>query len=139
MSTREKDRQQAMGNRHQENVRTKFSATKIFSFGRKACGFVETVYRVSVQLLASEQWGLISQMRRAAVSISSNIAEGYGRQVTRECHHHLSIGRGSLLELETQVLLCRSFGYLEGSRAEVLLREIEQISKMLGSLIAKLR
>jgi len=53
--------------------------------------------------------------------------------------HHLSIGRGSLLELETQVLLCRSLGYLEGSRAEVLLREIEQISKMLGSLIAKLR
>ena len=60
-------------------------------------------------------------------------------RLQREYHHHLSIGRGSLLELETQVLLCRSFGYLEGSRAEVLLREIEQISKMLGSLMAKLR
>ncbi|HKX49494.1 MAG TPA: four helix bundle protein [Candidatus Binatia bacterium] len=69
----------------------------------------------------------------------SNIAEGYGRRATGEYHHHLSIGRGSLLELETQVLLCRSVGYLEGSSAEVLLREIEQISKMLGSLIAKLR
>jgi four helix bundle protein len=54
-------------------------------------------------------------------------------------NHHLSIGRGSLLELETQVLLCRRLGYLETSRAEVLLREIEQISKMLGSLINKLR
>ena len=72
-------------------------------------------------------------------SIPSNIAEGYGRQATGEYHHHLSIGRGSFLELETKVLLCRSLGYLEGSRAEVLLREIEQISKMLGSLIAKLR
>jgi four helix bundle protein len=78
-------------------------------------------------------------MRRAAVSIPSNIAERYGRQATGEYHQHLSIGRGSLLELETQVLLCRRLGYLEGSRAEVLLREIEQISKVLGSLIAKLR
>lgn len=68
-----------------------------------------------------------------------NIAEGYGRQATGKYHHHLSIGRGSLLELETQVLLTLRLGYLERSLAEVLLREIEEISKMLGSLINKLR
>jgi len=139
MSTREKG--QATGNgQHASGERSnKVLSYKDLLVWQKSMRLVETVYRLSVQLPASEQWGLISQMRRAAVSIPSNIAEGYGRQATGEYPHHLSIGRGSLLELETQVLLCRSLGYLEGSRAEVLLREIEQISKMLGSLIAKLR
>jgi four helix bundle protein len=100
---------------------------------------VEAVYRLSFKFPATEQWGLISQMRRAAVSVPSNIAEGYGRQATGEYHHHLSIGRGSLLELETQVLLSLRLGYVGESHAQIMLRDIEEISKMLGSLINKLR
>jgi four helix bundle protein len=100
---------------------------------------VEAVYRLSFKFPATEQWGLISQMRRAAVSVPSNIAEGYGRQATGEYHHHLSTGRGSLLELETQVLLSLRLGYVGESHAQIMLRDIEEISKMLGSLINKLR
>ncbi len=65
-------------------------------------------------------------------------AEGYGRQATGEYRHHLSMGRGSLLELETQVLLCHGLKYLEAADADSLLAEIEEISKMLASLISKL-
>ena len=77
-------------------------------------------------------------MRRSAVSIPSNIAEGYGRQATGEYRHHLSFSRGSLLELETQLLLCRRLNYVEKDDADSVLGEIAEISKMLGALIAKL-
>jgi four helix bundle protein len=100
---------------------------------------VETVYRLTNRLPSSEQWGLISQMRRAAVSAPSNIAEGYGRQATGEYRHHLSMARGSLLEVETQLLLCQRLEYLEIEEARPILLEIEEISRMLATLISKLR
>ena len=77
-------------------------------------------------------------MRRSAVSVPSNIAEGYGRQATGEYRHHLSFSRGSLLELETQLLLCRRLNYMQKDEVEAVLEEIAVISKMLGSLISKL-
>ena len=139
MSTREKGQakgngQQALGKRS-----NKILSYKDLLVWQKSMQLVETVYRLTVQLPTSEQWGLISQMRRAAVSVPSNIAEGYGRQATGEYHHHLSIGRGSLLELETQVLLSLRLGYVGESHAQIMLRDIEEISKMLESLINKLR
>jgi four helix bundle protein len=97
-----------------------------------------TVYQMTARLPASEQFGLIFQMRRSAVSVPSNIAEGYGRQATGEYRHHLSIGRGSLLELETQLLLCQRLKYLPEPETNSILAEITEISKMLGSLISKL-
>src|SRR5262245_11224346 len=99
---------------------------------------VETVYRITEQLPSAEQWGLISQMRRAAVSVPSNIAEGYARQATGEYRHHLAIARASLLELETQVLLCERLTYLTDVDSKPILRDIDEISKMLASLISKL-
>ena len=99
---------------------------------------VESIYRLTASLPASEQFGLIAQMRRSAVSVPSNIAEGYGRQATGEYRHHLLICRGSLLELETQLLLCRRLKYSSEQEIDPLLTEITEISKMLGSLIAKL-
>lgn len=106
---------------------------------QKGMELVESVYRLTFKLPSIEQWGLVSQMRRAAVSIPSNIAEGYGRQATGEYHHHLSIGRGSLLELETQVLLCERLRYLDNSQTRGILGDIDQLGKMLGSLIKKLK
>jgi four helix bundle protein len=105
---------------------------------QRGMDLVTTVYQMTAKLPASEQWGLISQMRRAAVSVPSNIAEGYGRQATGEYRHHLSIGRASLLELETQFLLCERLNYLIDVESKPILEEIDDISKMLASLISKL-
>jgi four helix bundle protein len=105
---------------------------------QRGMDLVETVYQITAKLPASEQWGLISQTRRAAVSVPSNIAEGYGRQATGEYRHHLSIGRASLLELETQVLLCHRLKYVTEADSKPILEEIDAISKMLASLISKL-
>jgi len=105
---------------------------------QRSMDLVETVYKLTAKLPRTEQFGLVAQMRRSSVSVPSNIAEGYGRQSTGEYRHHLSIGRGSLLELETQVILCQRLGYLEQSKAESILREIEEISKMLAALISKI-
>ena len=105
---------------------------------QRSMDLVEAVYRITAKLPASEQFGLTSQMRRSAVSIPSNVAEGYGRQATGEYRHHLSFSRGSLLELETQAMLCMRLKYLTEDELEPVLREIAEISKMFGSLISKL-
>jgi four helix bundle protein len=105
---------------------------------QRSMDLVERVYRLTASFPRSEQWGLTSQMRRSVISVPSNIAEGYGRQATGEYRHHLSIGRGSLLELETQVLLSKRLKYLQPSEADSVITEIEQISKMLATLISKL-
>jgi len=105
---------------------------------QRSMDLVERVYRLTASFPQSEQWGLTSQMRRAVISVPSNIAEGYGRQATGEYRHHLSIGRGSLLELETQVLLSKRLKYFHSSDADSVIIEIEQISKMLATLISKL-
>ena len=116
----------------------KVSSYKDLLVWQRSMDLVERIYQITSKFPSNEQWGLTSQMRRAAVSVPSNIAEGYGRQATGEYRHHLSMGRGSLLELETQVLLCRKLKYLEAADADSLLTEIEEISKMLASLISKL-
>jgi four helix bundle protein len=105
---------------------------------QRSMDLVERVYRLTASFPQSEQWGLTSQMRRAVISVPSNIAEGYGRQATGEYRHHLSIGRGSLLELETQILLSKRLKYLQPSDGDSVINEIEQISKMLATLISKL-
>jgi four helix bundle protein len=115
-----------------------FTSHKDLFVWQRSMDLVETVYRLTAAFPAAEQWGLISQMRRAVISVSSNIAEGYGRQATGDYRHHVSIGRGSLLELETQVLLAKRLGYLQAAEAEPVLKEIEEISRMLATLIAKL-
>ena len=106
---------------------------------REAMTLVEVVYRDTASLPKEEMFGLTAQIRRAAVSVPSNIAEGYGRQATGEYRHHLSIARASLLELETQVLLCHRLSFLDESEVNSLIDEIEEISKMIASLISKIR
>jgi four helix bundle protein len=98
-----------------------------------------TIYRITQKLPASEQFGLTSQLRRAAVSIPSNIAEGYGRQSTGNYRQFLSISRGSLMEIETQIDICERLKYLAQSDTENIFKEITEISKMLTSLISKIK
>src|SRR6185369_14275010 len=99
---------------------------------------VETVYRLTGSFPSAEQFGLVSQMRRASISVPSNLAEGYGRQATGEYRHHVSIARGSLLELETQLLLAKRLNYVRSADAEIVLKEVDEISRMLATLVSKL-
>ena len=105
---------------------------------QRSMDLVETVYRITTKFPPIEQWGLVSQMRRSAISAPSNIAEGYGRQATGEYRHHVSIARGSLLELETQLLLARRLQYVEEAEVVPVLNEINEISRMLATLVSKL-
>lgn len=105
---------------------------------QKSMDLVVLIYQVTDKLPSKEQFGLISQMRRAVVSIPSNIAEGYGRQSTGSYTQFLSIARGSLLELETQIELCIRLNFIKKTDIEIILNGIVEISKMLSSLISKI-
>ena len=85
-----------------------------------------------------EVFGLTSQMRRAAVSIPSNIAEGFGRLHLRERENFLSISLGSACELETQLILSKDLGYISLDEVEQLMIDIQSIIKMLTGLIKSL-
>ncbi len=96
------------------------------------------IYRLTAGFPVEERFGLVSQLRRAAVSIPSNIAEGYGRGTRKDYKQFLSIARGSTLEVQTQLLIARELGY--GTASNLLTAEnfAEEVSKMLYSLIRKL-
>ena len=70
---------------------------------QEAMDLVVATYRIAARLPRGEQYGLVNQMQRAAVSVPANIAEGHGRSGCREYLHHLSVARGSLMELETHL------------------------------------
>ena len=105
---------------------------------QKAMDLAEAVHRLSKSFPKEELYGLTSQLRRAAVSVPSNIAEGQARQSTAEFRNFLSIAQGSLAEVETQLLLALRFGYLTQQQAASSLDLREEISKMLFALRSKL-
>lgn len=105
---------------------------------QRSMDLVEIIYRITEDFPSNESFGILSQMRRAAISIPSNIAEGYGRQSTGSYSQFLSIARGSLFELETQIEICIRLKYLQKIESEKLLAELVEISKMISSLISKL-
>lgn len=99
----------------------------------------ESVYRLTARLPTDERYGLISQMRRAAVSVPSNIAEGAGRAGRGEYLQHLSVTRGSLMELETQLTLTVRLALIEREWALGAWSLCERVSKMLNRLTSTLR
>ena len=105
---------------------------------QKAMAWVESVYALSREWPSEERFGLTSQIRRAAVSVPSNIAEGCARRATGDFIRFLSIARGSLAEAETQLILAERLSYLAASDARLLLDSADEISRMLASLIGKL-
>lgn len=102
---------------------------------QKAMQLVEHVYRASSNLPKEEIYGLTSQIRRACVSIASNIAEGEGRRSQKEFSRFLSIAHGSLRELETQILIAGRLHYFDSKRVSVLMRETEEVGRLLNGLI----
>jgi len=105
---------------------------------QKAMAWVETVYDATRDWPADERFGLTSQIRRAAVSVPSNIAEGCARRATGDFIRFLGIARGSLAEAETQLMLAERLSYLSGSDIQPLLNSADEINRMLASLIGKL-
>ena len=97
---------------------------------------VKEIYVVTSAFPKEETYGLVSQMRRAAISIPSNIAERAARGGTKEFIHFLGVARGSLSELETQLCISRELGYV--TNAEDVDVRIEEIFRMLAGLIASL-
>jgi four helix bundle protein len=99
---------------------------------------VLAVYRNTQTFPRTETYGLVSQLRRAAVSVPSNIAEGQARLSTGEFRQFLGNARGSLVEVETQVLLARELGYLERDESESLLAGAAEVGKILNGLLNSL-
>jgi len=105
---------------------------------QRAVAWATDVYRVSAKFPKEELYGLTTQLRRAVVSIASNVAEGHGRLNGAEFRQFLGIARGSLREAETQLVIARNLGFLVDSQTEPLLNEAEQIGRMISSFIASI-
>ena len=103
---------------------------------KKSMRFVSEVYRATQGFPREELYGLISQLRRAAVSVPSNIAEGQAHYSAREFHRFLSHARGSLVEIETQIMIAQDLAYLSSDQAERLLLKAAELGRILNGLIA---
>jgi four helix bundle protein len=95
---------------------------------------VKEIYQVTGKLPVTEIYGLTNQIRKAAVSIPSNIAEGQGRSSSREFKQYLPIALGSLAELETQIIIAKEIGYLTTEELSPLLGRVDIVRKMVKSL-----
>jgi four helix bundle protein len=96
------------------------------------------LYKITKGFPGDEKYGLTSQMRRAAVSVPSNIAEGYGRKTTRDYVRSLYLAYGSNCELETQILLSGDLGYIKAQEKEMLQKNVGEVERMLKALIKSL-
>ena len=106
---------------------------------QKSMALLTRLYRETNGFPTDEKFGLVSQIRRSAVSIPSNIAEGFGRHATNDYLRFLQISMGSLFELETQIEISRNLGYLNKDEFEILDSSCREIERMLSSLIQKIR
>lgn len=106
---------------------------------KKGMEIAAAVYKLTDKFPRHEMHGLAAQMRRAAVSIPSNIAEGHARQSTREFLHHVSFAQGSTAELETQIMLCQQLNFAQEVDTKHLLELCEESGKMLRGLQSSLQ
>ena len=105
---------------------------------QKSVTLVLSVYKLTEEFPDAEKFGLISQMRRCAVSIPSNIAEGWGRASDKEKKQFVRIAYGSASELETQLLISYKLGFVEKKKCDEADTELTEVLKMLNGLINKL-
>jgi four helix bundle protein len=99
-----------------------------------AVDLVTEVYRLADKIPRNEIFGLVSQIKRAVVSVPSNIAEGHARNSDKEFNHFLGIALGSLAELETQLIIAERLGYIEVNRVNPVLGKCDEIGKMIRGL-----
>ncbi len=104
-----------------------------------AMEMVQEVYRLTQAFPREETYGLTIQLRRAAVSIASNIAEGKGRSSDKELLHFLSNAKGSLFEVETQIMIADGLGYLTHMQGEELLLRTAEVGRLLNGFMKAFR
>jgi len=105
---------------------------------KKSVDLATRVYSVTQDFPKVDQYGLTPQIRRAIVSVSSNVAEGAGRKSEKEFSQFLSIAYGSLYELETQLLISINLGFISDVNTSPILNEINELQKMIYALIKNL-
>lgn len=103
---------------------------------QKGMELVTAIYRETRYFPDDEKFGLTNQLRRAAVSIPSNVAEGHGRTSRRELHQFIAVARGSSLEVQTQIEIAESLGYFRVGAGSELLNKAVEISRVLNGLLA---
>ncbi len=115
-----------------ENKIKNFKDLKIW---QKGIRLAKEVYLITDDFPSKETYGIVSQMRRAAVSISSNIAEGFMRKHNKEYKQFLYIALGSMVELETQIILSEQLNFLENEECNSIKANIDELNKMITGLI----
>jgi len=121
-----------------EAPRRKISSYKELIVWQKAVDLVTEIYTATSKFPREEVFGLTSQLRRCAVSVPSNIAEGQGRATKGEFIQFLSHARGSLFELETQLCIAGKLGYLSPERAQGLAIRAGEVARILNGLLTSL-
>jgi len=106
---------------------------------KKSVVFTTDLYKLTSQFPDTERYGLTSQIRRATTSVASNIAEGWGRGSTGEYIQFLTVARGSLMELETHLIVARNLHFLKPEEFGAVSKQVEDIGKMLNRLISALK
>ncbi len=104
---------------------------------QKAVSLAAAIVRITSSFPSNQRYGLVTQMQKAAVSVPSNIAEGAARGRSREFLQYLRIARGSLAELESQVLVAQQAGFI--SHSDIDLADIQEIERMLNRLISRIQ
>jgi four helix bundle protein len=106
---------------------------------QRAMDLVIEAYRATQSFPMNERYGLTAQIRRAAVSVPSNIAEGRGRATAADFLRHLAIANGSIMEVETQLLIAARLGYLSTDASRVLLRRCSEVGRLLAGLVRAMK
>ncbi|HET8829290.1 MAG TPA: four helix bundle protein [Pelobium sp.] len=110
----------------------KYTELDVWKQARQLASFI---YQLTASFPKSEQFGLVSQMRRCVVSVPSNIAEGCGRQHVKEAIQFLNIARGSLFELETQIYISKDLNFISEHQLTNSLEQIENLGKLINGYI----
>lgn len=121
-----------------ETKNKKVSSFKDLKIWQKAITLTEQVYKSTKAFPEDEKYGLSMQLRRASVSIASNISEGFGRYYTKDYQRFLFIAVGSCNEVYTQITIASRLNYLNDLTSDQLLKNCDEISKMIRGLIKKL-
>jgi four helix bundle protein len=106
---------------------------------KKGIDLVTEIYRVTQHFPREELYGRSNQLRRAAISVPSNIADGQARFSPKEFHHFLATARGSLVEIETQIIIAEKLNYLQPEACHSILEQTAELGRILNGLIASIK